>query len=99
KRTITENYLESYGMTKSREKQMKKQAIIMHPAPMNRGVEIDSDLVECRRSRIFKQMENGVYMRMAIITKLLQKWGIIDENITKKRSEERRVGKECRTRW
>src|SRR5699024_3178300 len=73
KRTITENYLESYGMTKSREKQMKKQAIIMHPAPMNRGVEIDSDLVECRRSRIFKQMENGVYMRMAIITKLLQK--------------------------
>ncbi|HLR80275.1 MAG TPA: aspartate carbamoyltransferase catalytic subunit [Bacillota bacterium] len=84
KRTITENYLESYGMTKSREKQMKKQAIIMHPAPMNRGVEIDSDLVECRRSRIFKQMENGVYMRMAIITKLLQKWGIIDENITKK---------------
>lgn len=36
---------------------MKPDAIIMHPAPINRGVEIDSDLVECSRSRIFKQMK------------------------------------------
>lgn len=66
-----ENYLENYGLTKSREKLMKEKAIIMHPAPINRNVEIDSDLVECDRSRIFKQMENGVFARMAILNNAL----------------------------
>ena len=63
---------------------MKDDAIIMHPAPINRGVEIDTDLVECKKSRIFAQMENGVYVRMAIITTLLKEWGIINENVIKK---------------
>lgn len=80
----TYDYLEKYGLTKEREKRMKDHAIIMHPAPINRGVEIDSDLVECERSRIFEQMENGVYVRMAIITKLLKEWGILNEDIIKK---------------
>jgi len=79
----TSNYLTSYGLTKEREKNMKPRAIIMHPAPVNRGVEIDSDLVECRRSRIFKQMRNGVFVRMAIISNLLQEWGMIHENSVK----------------
>ncbi|HBI1126537.1 TPA: aspartate carbamoyltransferase, partial [Staphylococcus aureus] len=38
----------------------------------NRGVEIQSDLVEASKSRIFKQMENGVYLRMAVIDELLK---------------------------
>lgn len=80
----TYDYLERYGLTKERENRMKNDAIIMHPAPINRGVEIDSDLVESRRSRIFKQMENGVYMRMAIITNLLNEWGIIHDEVVKK---------------
>lgn len=81
-------YLDNYGLTKSREKIMKDQAIILHPAPVNRGVEIDSSLVECERSRIFKQMENGVYVRMAIIIKLLKEWGITtDENTIEKRNK------------
>ena len=42
----------------------------MHPAPINRDVEIADCLVECERSRIFKQIENGVYARMAML-----KWG------------------------
>jgi aspartate carbamoyltransferase catalytic subunit len=67
-----ESYLEQYGLTKQREKTMKKHAIIMHPAPINRGVEIDSDLVECGRSRIFKQMENGVYVRMAVLKTIFE---------------------------
>ena len=46
---------------------MKPNAIIMHPAPINRGVEIDDTLVECKRSRIFTQMKNGVFARMAIL--------------------------------
>jgi aspartate carbamoyltransferase catalytic subunit len=54
---------------------MKKEAIIMHPAPINRGVEIDSDLVECKRSRIFKQMQNGVFARMAILKEALESKG------------------------
>ena len=62
-----EDYLKKFGLTKEREAKMKKDAIIMHPAPINRGVEIDSDLVECGRSRIFKQMQNGVFARMAVI--------------------------------
>lgn len=70
-----EEYHKKYGLTKNREKNMKSNAIIMHPAPINRGVEIDDDLVECKRSRIFKQMENGVYVRMAILKDALEKEG------------------------
>lgn len=67
-----ENYLENFGLTKEREQKMKPISIIMHPAPINRNVEIDSDLVECDRSRIFKQMENGVFARMAILRNALE---------------------------
>lgn len=74
-----DSYLEKYGLTIAREKNMKDTAIILHPAPVNRGVEIDSSLVECERSRIFKQMENGVYVRQAVITKQLLNWGIIND--------------------
>jgi aspartate carbamoyltransferase catalytic subunit len=70
-----EEYLNKYGLTAKREKRMKSHAIIMHPAPVNRGVEIDSSLVECSRSRIFKQMENGVYARMAILKDALEQKG------------------------
>lgn len=63
----SEDYLKKFGLTKERETKMKTNAIIMHPAPINRGVEIDSELVECERSRIFKQMQNGVFARMAIL--------------------------------
>lgn len=70
-------YHKKYGLTKEREKAMKKEAIIMHPAPINRGVEIDTDLVECERSRVFKQMQNGVFARMAILKEALEKQGYI----------------------
>ena len=63
----SEDYLKKFGLTKEREAKMKPTSIIMHPAPINRGVEIDSELVECERSRIFKQMQNGVFARMAIL--------------------------------
>lgn len=66
-------YHAEYGLTVKRERLMKEGAIIMHPAPFNRGVEIADEVVECSRSRIFKQMENGVYVRMAIMDRSLQK--------------------------
>lgn len=67
-----ESYHERYGLTIDREKQMKDGAIIMHPAPINRGVEIDTTLVECERSRIFAQMKNGLFIRMAILEFILK---------------------------
>lgn len=65
-----EQYLQQYGLTHERVSRMKEHAIIMHPAPVNRGVEIESDLVEHPKSRIFKQMENGVLVRKAMIKKV-----------------------------
>ena len=50
---------------------MKENAIIMHPAPFNRGLEIADDVVECQKSRIYKQMSNGVFVRMAVISMVL----------------------------
>lgn len=67
-----ESYHSTFGLTVERERRMKDGAIIMHPAPFNRDVEIASELVECDRSRIFKQMENGVFIRMAVIEMILK---------------------------
>ncbi|ANZ33599.1 aspartate carbamoyltransferase catalytic subunit [Staphylococcus carnosus] len=64
-------YHEKYGLTKDRYNRMKSEAIVMHPAPVNRGVEIDSDLVEAPKARIFKQMKNGMFLRMSVITHIL----------------------------
>ncbi|WP_139489889.1 aspartate carbamoyltransferase catalytic subunit [Brevibacillus dissolubilis] len=66
-----EEYHQAYGLTLAREKMMKKDAVIMHPAPFNRGVEIDSALVECERSLIFTQVSNGVAVRMAVLEGLM----------------------------
>ncbi|PYI54543.1 aspartate carbamoyltransferase catalytic subunit [Paenibacillus flagellatus] len=66
-----EEYREHYGLTVERAGMMKPHAIIMHPAPVNRGVEIDDELVECERSKIFTQMSNGVPIRMAVIERAL----------------------------
>lgn len=79
-----ENYHKKYGLTIEREKKMKKNAIIMHPAPINRGVEIDDELVECKRSRIFKQMENGVFARMALLKNTLEKQGFEFQEVKNK---------------
>ena len=66
-----EEYHRTYGLTMDRVNQMKDHAIIMHPAPVNRGVEIADDVVECNKSRIVKQMTNGVYIRMGVISQIL----------------------------
>lgn len=66
-----EEYHERYGLTNERVKNMKEKAIITHPAPFNRGIEIADDVVECEKSRIYKQMSNGVFIRMAAISMVL----------------------------
>jgi aspartate carbamoyltransferase catalytic subunit len=64
-------YRAAYGLTEERASRMKPHAIIMHPAPINRDVEIDDRLVECERSKIFEQMANGVPIRMAVLERAL----------------------------
>ncbi len=66
-----EEYHNAYGLNKKRVEQMKDGSIIMHPAPFNRNVEIADDLVEFEKSRIFKQVQNGVFVRMALINMVL----------------------------
>lgn len=63
-----EEYHKQYGLSMDKVNEMLPHAIIMHPAPVNRGVEIADDVVECAKSRIYKQMTNGVYIRMAAIS-------------------------------
>jgi aspartate carbamoyltransferase catalytic subunit len=60
-------------LTVERAARMKPHAIIMHPAPVNRNVEIDDELVECERSKIFTQMTHGVPIRMAVIERVLSR--------------------------
>nr|WP_322924570.1 aspartate carbamoyltransferase catalytic subunit [Paenibacillus sp. SGZ-1014] len=67
-----EDYRLHYGLTEARAAQMKEHAIIMHPAPVNRNVEIDDALVESAQSKIFTQMQNGVPIRMAVIERALR---------------------------
>ena len=64
-------FYKEWGFTKERYQALKPTAIIMHPGPVNRGIEIDSDLVESPKSRIFQQMANGIAIRAALITLLL----------------------------
>ncbi|TPG92113.1 aspartate carbamoyltransferase catalytic subunit [Brevibacillus laterosporus] len=66
-----ETYHQSYGLTMERAAMMKQDAIIMHPAPFNRGVEIDGRLVESKKSVIFPQVTNGVAVRMAVIAGIM----------------------------
>ena len=62
-----------YGLDSDLLSRVKKDIIIMHPGPVNRGVEITSDLVDCDQSIILEQVENGVAIRMAILYLLASK--------------------------
>ncbi|ATZ16125.1 aspartate carbamoyltransferase [Entomoplasma freundtii] len=69
------DYLKNYKLTKALVETMKPNAIIMHPAPFNRGIEIDDEVVECSQSKIFDQMSNGVFVRMALINRAISDQG------------------------
>ncbi|AKP04067.1 aspartate carbamoyltransferase catalytic subunit [Companilactobacillus pabuli] len=78
------DYFEKYGLDMNRVNMMKPDAMIMHPAPVNRGAEIADDVVECDKSYIFPQMANGVFMRMAMIEAVLEGDNAEDELIGQK---------------
>jgi len=57
----------AYGVKKSLLDKINKEIVIMHPGPINRGVEIDSDVADSKQSVILQQVENGVAVRMAVL--------------------------------
>ena len=57
----------AYGVSKRLLNSLKKEIVIMHPGPINRGVEIDSDVADSEQSIILQQVENGVAVRMAVL--------------------------------
>ncbi len=59
-------YTMQYGLTNDILKKLKKQIVVMHPGPINRGVEISSDVADSDQSIILQQVENGVAVRMAV---------------------------------
>ena len=69
----TREYAQQYGVTKELLDSLNKEVVIMHPGPINRGVEITSDVADSSQSVILNQVENGVAMRMAVIYLLASK--------------------------
>ena len=63
----TREYVQQYGLTKEILDEIGKEIIIMHPGPINRGVELTSEVADCPQSVILDQVENGVAIRMAVI--------------------------------
>lgn len=64
-------YSRYFGLNSHRLKAMKQGSIIMHPGPMNRGLEISAEVADSSRSVITEQVTNGVSIRMAILFTLL----------------------------
>lgn len=60
-------YAALFGLNQARFQTTKPDALIMHPGPINRGVEIDSDIADCGRSVILEQVTNGLAVRMAVL--------------------------------
>ena len=69
----TREYTQQYGVTKELLDSLNKEIVIMHPGPINRGVEITSDVADSQQSVILEQVENGVAVRMAVIYLLASK--------------------------
>ena len=69
----TREYAQQYGVDKALLDSLKKEIVIMHPGPINRGVEITSDVADSQQSVILNQVENGVAVRMAVIYLLASK--------------------------
>ncbi len=69
----TREYAQQYGVDKALLDSLNKEIIVMHPGPINRGVEITSDVADSHQSVILDQVENGVAVRMAVIYLLASK--------------------------
>ena len=66
-----EEYRQIYGLDEARMAGERATTFVLHPAPINRGVEIDDETADGASSMIFRQVQNGVAVRMAVLTKVL----------------------------
>jgi aspartate carbamoyltransferase catalytic subunit len=66
----SQEYFKTYGLTQEKLKLAKPDAIVMHPGPMNRGVEIDSNVADGKQSVILPQVTYGIAIRMAVMALL-----------------------------
>ncbi len=64
-------YFERYGLTQERLRRSASGALVLHPGPINRGIEIASEVADGTQSRILEQVANGVFVRMAVLAELL----------------------------
>lgn len=69
----TREYTQQFGLNKSILDSLNKEIVVMHPGPINRGVEITSDVADSKQSIILEQVQNGVAIRMAVIYLLASK--------------------------
>jgi len=72
----TREYSQNFGLTAKRLENLKKEIVILHPGPINRGVEISSEVADSDQAIILDQVENGVAIRMAVIYLLASKLNI-----------------------
>ncbi|HPM57077.1 MAG TPA: aspartate carbamoyltransferase catalytic subunit, partial [Thermomonas sp.] len=66
-----DDYHRDFGLTSTRLRRAADDAIVMHPGPMNRGVEISDEVADGPQSRVLRQVANGVAVRMAVLEALL----------------------------
>ncbi|MBK5212457.1 MAG: aspartate carbamoyltransferase catalytic subunit [Flavobacteriaceae bacterium] len=71
----TREYTQQFGLNKKLLDSLNKEIVVMHPGPINRGVEITSDVADSKQSIILEQVQNGVAIRMAVIYLLASKIG------------------------
>ena len=71
--TSTREYAQQFGINKSLIESLDKELVVMHPGPINRGVEMTSDVADSENAIILNQVENGVAIRMAVIYLLASK--------------------------
>lgn len=65
-------YREQFGLTVDRLKELSPEQLILHPGPINQGVEMDSEVITSPNSIIYQQVENGVYIRQALVDLILR---------------------------
>jgi len=69
-------YAQLYGLNAKKMSDLKKEILLLHPGPINRGVEITSDVADSKNAIILDQVENGVAIRMAVIYLLVAKLNV-----------------------
>src|SRR5690554_8198021 len=91
-------FYRQYDLTSNSLALARPDALVMHPGPINRGVEIESAVADGAQSVILKQVTYGIAVRMAVMSMAMAGQTTQRQSRQGARSEERRVGKECRSR-